>query len=238
MILLKIYIFTIFCLALLVLPVFAYENINPIDVKQKLDARESVFILDVRQPEEYAQGYIPKAYLIPLGDLDKRMNEVPKDRYLIVVCQSGGRSAKASQQLEDSGYKNVHNMLGGTSAWKALPAYVCIKAQDLKAQLPNANFFILDVRTTKEYDKDHIQDAISIPIDQLSDRKDLIPQNKTVIVIGADDNQGTQASKKLIDLGFKDVKSLEDGMLSWAIVTGVSTERKLITTFAAIKMIK
>ena len=44
--------------------------------------------------------------------------------------------------------------------------------------------------------------------------------------------------KKLIDLGFKDVKALEDGMLSWAIVTGVSRERKLITTFAAIKMIK
>ena len=237
----KILIFII-CFTLLVLaislPVFAYENINPIDVKQKLGAGENVFILDVRQPEEYAQGYIPKAYLIPLGDLDKRMNEVPKDRYLIVVCQSGGRSAKASQQLEDKGYKNVHNMFGGTSAWKALPAYVCIKAQDLKAQLPNANFFILDVRTTKEYEKDHIQSAISIPIDQLSDRKDLIPQNKTVIVIGADDDQGTQASKKLIDLGFKDVKSLEDGMLSWAIATGVSRERKLITTFAAIRMIK
>ena len=104
-------IFVILYTALLALaiafPVFAFDNITPLDVKQKLDAKEDVFILDVRQPEEYAQGYIPKAYLIPLGELDQRLNEVPKDKYLIVVCQSGGRSDKASQMLDDNGYKKV-----------------------------------------------------------------------------------------------------------------------------------
>jgi hydroxyacylglutathione hydrolase len=236
---LKKLVFAILCSALLVLaiavPVFAFENITPLDVKQKLDAGADVFILDVRQPSEYAQGYIPTAYLIPLGELEQRLNEVPKDKYVIVVCQSGGRSASASQKLEDNGYNNIHNMLGGTPAWKALPAYLCIKAQDLKDQLASLDAFILDVRTTEEYEKGHIKGAVSIPIDQLSDNQGIIPQDKTIIVLGADDDQGTQSAKKLIELGFKDVKSLEDGMLAWDFETGVSVEKKLITTFAAIK---
>lgn len=231
--------FTTLCTALLllaiVLPVFAFDNITPLEVKQKLDAGGDVFILDVRQPEEYAQGYVPKAYLIPLGELDQRLNEVPRDKYLIVVCQSGGRSAKASQELDDNGYNNVHNMLGGTPAYKSLPEYLCIKADDLKDQLASLNAVILDVRTTEEYEKRHIENAVSIPIDQLSDRKKEIPQDKGIIIVGADNDQGTQASKKLIELGYKDVKSLEDGMLAWKVSTGVSSPKKLITTFAAIK---
>ena len=231
--------FVILYTAMLVLavafPAFAFDNITPLDVKQKLDAKEDVFILDVRQPEEYAQGYIPKAYLIPLGELDQRLNEVPKDKYLIVVCQSGGRSAKASQKLDDNGYKNVHNMLNGTPAYKNLPEYLCIKADDLKDQLANLDAFILDVRTTKEFEKRHIEGAVSIPIDQLSDRRNEIPQDKGIIVVGADDDQGTQSAKKLIELGYKDVKNLEDGMLSWNGATGVSIKEKLITTFATIK---
>ena len=231
--------FVILYTALLVLaiafPAFAFDNITPLDVKQKLDAKEDVFILDVRQPEEYAQGYLPKAYLIPLGELDQRLNEVPMDKYLIVVCQSGGRSAKASQKLDDNGYKNVHNMLNGTPAYKNLPEYLCIKADDLKDQLASLDAFILDVRTTKEFEKRHIEGAVSIPIDQLNDRRNEIPQDKGIIVVGADDDQGTQSAKKLIELGYKDVKNLEDGMLAWNVITGVSNQRKLITTFAAIK---
>jgi hydroxyacylglutathione hydrolase len=227
--------YTVLLVLAIAFPAFAFENITPLEVKQKLDAKEDVFILDVRQPEEYAQGYIPKAYLIPLGELAQRLNEVTKDKYLIVVCQSGGRSAKASQLLDDNGYNNVHNMLNGTPAYKNLPEYLCIKADDLKDQLAGLNALILDVRTTEEFDKRHIEGAVSIPIDQLSDRKKEIPQDKGIVIIGADNDQGTQASKKLIELGYKDVKNLEDGMLSWDDATGVSSKGKLITTFAAIK---
>ena len=84
---------------------FAYEDITPAEVKQKLDAEEDIFILDVRQPEEYAQGYVPKAYLIPLGEIDQRLDEIPGDRPVIVVCKSGGRSARAARV----GHKSVLN---------------------------------------------------------------------------------------------------------------------------------
>ena len=217
------------------LPVLSYENLSPLEVKEKLDAKEDVFVLDVRQPEEYAQGYVPTAYLLPLGEIEQRLDEVPKDKPVIVVCRSGGRSAAASQKLEDNGFDNILNMLGGTMDWIDLPAYVSIKGLDLWDQLTAPDAFILDVRNSDEYAAEHIAEATSIPFDQLSDRLDEIPQDKVVTVIGKDNSEGTQAAQNLIELGYTGVRSLEGGMMDWDQATAVSARKKRITTFAAIK---
>lgn len=229
----------VLCSALLALavafPIFAYENISPAEVKQKLDAEEDIFILDVRQPEEYAQGYVPKAYLIPLGEIDQRLDEIPRDKPVIVVCRSGARSAAASQQLDDHGFDNIINMTSGTPAWIDLPAYVNIKGQDLWDQLTAPDAFILDVRTAEEYAEEHIDGTVSIPFDQLEGRLDEIPQDKVITVIGKDNSEGAQAAEKLIEAGYTGVRSLEGGMLEWDLATAVSSKGKKITTFAAIK---
>ena len=229
----------ILCLTLLVpsiaLPAFAYEDITPEEVKQKADAGDDMFILDVRELGEYAQGYVPKAYLTPRGEIEQRLDEIPRDIFLVVVCRSGGRSAMASQQLEDLGYTNIHNMLGGTLAWIDMPSYLYIKGQDLWDQLTNPDFFVLDVRKADEYALEHMEVAVSIPSDQLDDRRDEIPQDKTIIVIGKDDSQGAESAEKLIQFGYPKVISLEGGMADWDLATAVSAGGKLITTFAAIK---
>ena len=214
---------------------FAYEDITPAEVKQKLDAEEDIFILDVRQPEEYAQGYVPKAYLIPLGEIDQRLDEIPRDLPVIVVCRSGGRSAIASGQLDDHGFDNIHNMLGGTLAWPEIPSYLNIKGQDLWDQITNPDFFVLDVREADEYALGHIEIAVSIPLDQLDERRDEIPQDKTIIVIGKDDSEGAEAAEELIESGYPNVISLEGGMMDWDFVTAVSARGKMVTTFGAIK---
>jgi rhodanese-related sulfurtransferase len=77
------------------------------------------FILDVRQPEEWAAGHIPGATLIPLGDLPSRAAEVPKDRQVVVVCRSGNRSAKGRDILLGAGYPSVTSMAGGMNDWTA-----------------------------------------------------------------------------------------------------------------------
>ncbi|HYN47746.1 MAG TPA: rhodanese-like domain-containing protein [Candidatus Nanopelagicales bacterium] len=77
------------------------------------------FILDVRQPEEWAAGHIPDATLIPLGDLASRVAEVPKDRQIVVVCRSGNRSAQGRNILLGAGYPSVTSMAGGMNDWTA-----------------------------------------------------------------------------------------------------------------------
>ncbi len=77
------------------------------------------FILDVRQPDEWAAGHIPDATLIPLGDLASRVAEVPKDRQVVVVCRSGNRSATGRDVLLGAGYPSVTSMAGGMNDWTA-----------------------------------------------------------------------------------------------------------------------
>ena len=77
------------------------------------------FVLDVRQPDEWAAVHIPGATLIPLGDLPSRLAEVPKDQRVVVVCHSGNRSAKGRDVLLGAGYPSVTSMAGGMTAWAA-----------------------------------------------------------------------------------------------------------------------
>lgn len=75
------------------------------------------YVLDVRTDAEYREGHVPGATLLPLADLGARMNEVPKDRPVYVICRSGNRSAQASAQLVKAGYTQVFNVDGGMNAW-------------------------------------------------------------------------------------------------------------------------
>ena len=98
-------------------PVAVGTEIEPADVKAKLDRGDNFFFLDVREPHEYKICSLPGTKLIPLGEVGKRLGEIPKDEPIVVHCKSGGRSAKACDLLRQSGYKNVLNMKGGTLLW-------------------------------------------------------------------------------------------------------------------------
>ena len=66
------------------------------ELKRKIDAKEDFFLLDVREPNEFQIGKIPGSTLIPLGEVPQRVNEIPRDKEIIVHCKMGGRSAKAA----------------------------------------------------------------------------------------------------------------------------------------------
>ncbi len=87
------------------------------DLKKKLDAGETPFILDVREPNEYQINRIPGSVLIPLGELPRRYQELPKDREIVAQCKMGGRSAKAMDFLKSVGFSNVKNLKGGILEW-------------------------------------------------------------------------------------------------------------------------
>src|SRR5213593_4728332 len=86
------------------------------ELKRRLDAGEDIFVLDVREPHEYQICNI-NGYLIPLGDLPKRVHELDSSREIVAHCRSGARSAKAVDFLRQAGFKKVHNLAGGILAW-------------------------------------------------------------------------------------------------------------------------
>ena len=95
-------------------PVF---EITPLELKKRLDAGDDLFILDVREPNEYQINKIPGSTLIPLGELPQRYAELPRDREIIAQCKSGGRSARAQDFLKSVGFTKVLNLKGGILDW-------------------------------------------------------------------------------------------------------------------------
>ena len=86
------------------------------ELKRRLDKKDDIFVLDVREPHEYQICNLG-GYLIPLNDLPKRVNELDSSREIVVHCKMGGRSAKAVAFLQQSGFKKVLNLAGGINAW-------------------------------------------------------------------------------------------------------------------------
>lgn len=70
-------------------------------------------LVDVREPAEVVEGTLPNALNIPLGDLADRVGELDKQRRVVVLCRSGGRSANASEYLTSVGFTDVVNLAGG-----------------------------------------------------------------------------------------------------------------------------
>jgi adenylyltransferase/sulfurtransferase len=86
------------------------------ELKQRLDAGEDVFILDVREPYEVQIATIGGT-LIPQNEVPQRLAEIPRDRDVVVQCRSGGRSQRIAEFLAQQGYPNVKNLAGGILAW-------------------------------------------------------------------------------------------------------------------------
>src|SRR5208283_4275948 len=91
-------------------------EIQPEELKLRLDRGDDVFVLDVREPHEYQICNL-RGYLIPLGDLPARMNELDSSREIVAHCRSGVRSAKAVPLLRQAGFGKVKNLAGGILAW-------------------------------------------------------------------------------------------------------------------------
>jgi rhodanese-related sulfurtransferase/rubrerythrin len=95
-------------------------TLAPGEVKTILDKdkKGEFFLLDVRQPEEYEDGHIPGAMLIPLGELEARQAELERDKKIIAYCRSGRRSMAAAIALCGLGFRDVHNLKGGILNWR------------------------------------------------------------------------------------------------------------------------
>lgn len=112
-----------------VVAVFAFVGVSLVqaealpasaDVKQVAESQaRGVYLLDVRESDEFAEVHAKGAVLIPLGQLSSRLNEIAqyKNKPVAVICRSGRRSAQGVEILRKAGFTQVSNVSGGTSAW-------------------------------------------------------------------------------------------------------------------------
>ena len=96
-----------------------YREISQDEAKKMMDAQPEAIILDVREPDEFDEGHIPGAKLLPLGSVaaDTAAEMIPAlDSTVLVYCRSGRRSKIAAQKLADAGYTNIYEF-GGIITW-------------------------------------------------------------------------------------------------------------------------
>jgi len=95
----------------------AIPTMSAPELKRKMDACEPFELIDVREPFEYEIARIDGAKLIPLGEIAERVNELQRERPIVVHCHSGQRSAQAVRLLQQRGFANLYNLEGGSDAW-------------------------------------------------------------------------------------------------------------------------
>ncbi|MFC3886261.1 rhodanese-like domain-containing protein [Bacillus songklensis] len=98
-------------------PVKGIKNISTSELKSELKKKDKQFI-DVRTPSEFKANRIKEFKNIPLYELQRRAKGLSKEKEVIVICQSGMRSGKASKLLKKLGFKNITNVKGGMGAWR------------------------------------------------------------------------------------------------------------------------
>lgn len=91
-------------------------EITPRELKARLDRGDDLFLLDVREPQEYRICHL-NGRLIPLGEIPQRVGELDRSREMVVYCRSGKRSADAVEFLQRAGFQKIWNLKGGILAW-------------------------------------------------------------------------------------------------------------------------
>lgn len=93
------------------------RDIRATEAKGLLATKKSVYLLDVRTPEEFRQGRIQGAVLIPINEVERRIGEIPRNRPIVVYCAVGSRSGLVAGFLSQKGYGEVYNVTDGIVGW-------------------------------------------------------------------------------------------------------------------------
>jgi len=96
------------------------SDISVEELKEKIDKKDEIFLLDIREPFEYDICRLPNSTLIPMGEIPSRLNELNDKQEMIVYCHAGVRSARVVAWLRQNGFTNAKNLSGGIDAWSCL----------------------------------------------------------------------------------------------------------------------
>lgn len=96
------------------------KQLSAPELKNKIQQNDKLFLLDVREPDEYQYARIAGSVLIPLNQIPQRLGELDPDQEIVVICHHGMRSQQAAGYLVQSGFKHIANLSGGIDAWSCV----------------------------------------------------------------------------------------------------------------------
>lgn len=218
-----------------------YPKITANDLKKKINSNENVQLLDIRTSDEYQLEHIPNSTNINVSYLSSDFN--PEKTTIIIGNNDAQKdSDNFFEKLKKEKFKDILILSGGFSAWKKSGGNTIsignpnsfsdqskveyISSEDLKKIIDEKDYprYILDVRPTDSFLKEHLPEAINIPLDELEKTTKKIPIEKEIFVYGDTNLQGFQGGVRLFDLGFFSVKILSEGIEGWKM-KGFSTTK-------------
>jgi len=210
-----------------------YENIDAKETEKLLEKTENVLVIDVRNDDEYEKGHLINAINLPYdNDFKSEIGEITnyKDKIVLVYCKTGDKSEKAAIKLVDNGFKNVKNVIEGVDQYH----YNLVKVDNITGKEAeeiindaksdkinyyddkdgNDNLIIIDVRSEKDFNTGHIENAINIPLEDFDNRINELKhyKEKEIIVYSTTGKKSAEASEKLVKSGFSDVNNVVDGV--------------------------
>ncbi|MEQ1545373.1 rhodanese-like domain-containing protein [Methyloglobulus sp.] len=93
------------------------KQLSAIELKSKIQEKEHLFLLDVREPFEFTHAHIDGSVLIPLNQIPQRLREIDMEQEVVLICHHGMRSMQAANFLAQVGFRNISNLVGGIDAW-------------------------------------------------------------------------------------------------------------------------
>ncbi len=220
-----------------------FAMISALNLMAEVVGDSAPVLIDVRSDDEWATGYIDGAQHIWINDFVNRLNDLPADKStpIVIYCQTGYRGGIAAVLLNMLGYTNVLNLATGLNSWNAagLPLvdvpldlntimenvvstlpddYNGISADALSTELNSgAQLMLIDVRTPDEYAEGFIEGAVNIPLNELTQHLDLLPDlNQNILVYCGSGHRSAIAMTALDLLGYTHVRSLLGGFGTWA----------------------
>jgi rhodanese-related sulfurtransferase len=209
------------------------SKITPQDLMKKIQARETISLIDLRNGTDYATEHIADSQNIPLSEIPTSLAILDKNKTLIFFDYTADVSTinSVANFLSPNGYKNIYYLEGGFSEWKngfnptvnagnsasfsdqAKVNY--ITPEDLKKIIDQKNILIIDVRVNQDFNLEHLNNAINIPLSELEKRRSEINSNGRVILYDKTGNDSFKGAVRLFDLGFFNVFSLSNGIDAW-----------------------
>ncbi len=201
------------------------KETNPSEIS-KMIRNEEYQLIDIQEPTEFEISHIESSINIPLSEIEESINKINKNKKIVIIDKEPTKKGKILvHYLEKNGYqvsylkdgllgyfKEGYDVIskGNPTLISDLVKVASFSAQEIKEKIKNEGIFsLLDVRDSISYKKDHLEESVNIPLEDLEKEKSRIPRGK-IIVFDADPYRSFQAAVRLYDMNILDVYNCLD----------------------------